>query len=204
MQVMCRCGQAFLIPDERYPYRVCCHLCGRKFNVLDDGVTFDETEAAPIPSAQVDPGTIQVEPVLSLPSSDASSFVTERMRNDPAQSTAEAKLKAELRLIDLLWKTERQSHSLDPLFGIMIRPSKKLSVIVGLEFLVGWSVLIAIALSTRDRACLCPGTIGIAVSVFFPAYIYRSAHAYEKAESEWQSKRALAIAKSGLPAPPDS
>ncbi len=186
MRVTCRCGQWFTILNEQFPHRVSCHVCGRHFHVLDDGGFIDADD---IPDAPAIPNTaIQV---------DTSSNVTANPPEDTLLA-AEAKLNADLFLIDLLWKTERMSHSLILMFGFTILPSKTLSVALGLAFVALCCILFALAISTNNQAWLCPGSIGVAISIFVPIYIYVTAHRLEKAEAKWQSKRAQAIAKSGL------
>lgn len=186
MRVACRCGQWFTILNERFPHRMCCHVCGRHFHVLDGGGFIDATD---IPDAPEEPNTaIQV---------DTSSNVTMNPSEDALQA-AEAKLNADLFLIDLLWKTERMSHSLFIMFGFTILPSKMLSVAIGLVFVALWCILFALAISTNNQVWLCPGSIGVAISIFVPIYIYVTAYRLEKAEAKWQRKRALAFAKSGL------
>jgi hypothetical protein len=39
MRVTCHCGLAFKIEPGRFPHRVSCHACGRKFLALEDGQT---------------------------------------------------------------------------------------------------------------------------------------------------------------------
>ncbi len=202
MQVHCRCGQEFTIEAERFPHKVRCHACGHRFNVLADGTTLDGDRpdrtgdvAAPLVAA------IQAKPILAvLPSNAASAHLAAGFPDGRLDAEAKAKLKADLRLIDLLWETERDLHALIPWLGISIMPTKTLAVAVGLAFFSGWGVLFAAFLLDHDPGWLCPGTIGAAISVFFPVHIYGKAHGFEKAEAKWQAKRAVAIGKSRLPA----
>jgi hypothetical protein len=43
MQVHCRCGQPFTVPDARFPHHVGCHVCGHKFIVHEDAATASAT-----------------------------------------------------------------------------------------------------------------------------------------------------------------
>ncbi len=174
MNVTCRCGQGFNIQADRYPHRVGCHVCGRRFNVWSDGSTIatDEIDAAPPP---LDTMAIQAEPP---PYNSSSTGIAEGLPDD---------LQAELHVLDLQWASERDRYSLIPVFTIL--PSRMLSVAVGLIYLVCSGFLLEMALWTRSSEWSWASGIAVIFSVFVFAYFYKKAHGLRKAETGWLAKR---------------
>jgi hypothetical protein len=126
VNVTCRCGQGFNTQADRYPHRIGCHVCGRHFNVWSDGSIIDLGENTSRATA-FESAAIQAEPVLSLSTAPSSTSFALGLPDD-ANPAAATKLQADLRLIDLQWQSDRKLHTLIPVIGIMIMPSKMLSV----------------------------------------------------------------------------
>jgi hypothetical protein len=199
MQIACRCGQSFTIGGTAFPHRVGCHMCGKHFLVLNSGETIDIDPTA----TPVDLTAIQVANALALGRPPVSEICTEETKlylQNESQAGARAKLEADLRILDLQWNIERGAYSLIPFFKFAVMPSRRLSAILGMVFLGCLALQIAFGIELHDRGWLCPGAFGVSAGVFLPIYVYRRAHEFEKAESEWRRKRAMAIAKSGLDA----
>ena len=193
---ICRCGQTFTIHADRFPHRVCCHVCGRHFNVLDTGqaVEFAEPSLVNVTTA------IQPEPALPVPMGRSSAIVTEETKDhfgtEGEVVTDEDKRLAEVKLIDYMWKLERESYSLLPFFGLEIMPSKLIATIaavLAVTFILFLCVLIGGLSFTTGH--LCPGVFGIGLSGFFPVHLFKLAHDFEQAEAAWLRKRTTAIAK---------
>src|SRR5262245_50981149 len=144
MDIYCRCGQPFTIGDASFPHRVGCHACGRHFLVLDTGEFIDvDPEAQP-----VDLTAVQVAHAIAAGRMPSAEICTEEIKDTfapPSWQDAHTRLRTDLRLIDMLWDIERTGHSLIPAFGIILIPRKSMSAVLGLAFLVCWSVLVALA-----------------------------------------------------------
>jgi hypothetical protein len=200
MQVHCRCGQEYTAYD-RFPHKIRCHQCGRHFCVLDDGRTIelDDSELAPPVGQTVPPSAVQSAPTLSFKDSSPAICTDATMDQTATPSNSSVpmtKVLADVRLIDLQWEAESLDYVL---FPFPIAPTKKLSIIVAIVVIALWAISMTIALEIGNRELLCPIQIGVAVSFFLPVFIYRRAHLFEKAESNWLRRRALAIARSTSP-----
>jgi hypothetical protein len=197
MRVQCRCGQEFnLRGDGLFPRKVHCFACGQFFNVLDDGSILQATSGKAAAS-QVDSSAVQAKPVLVVtPPTPAAAICTEATKDNLEMSPSdEAKLEADLKLVDYLWKHEREHHSLLPFFLGTLLPTKRMSLFVGLTFLAVWIAAFGVGISEGTGLWLCPWSVGLLMTILLPMHIYRKAHAYEQAEATWQRKRVMAIAK---------
>lgn len=197
MQIACRCGQPFTIPDESFPHRVGCHTCGRHFLALSDGDIIDiDSKATPI-----DLTAIQVAHAIAAGRAPNSEFLADETKNridQASRANAQTRLRADLHVLDFMWNTEREAYSLVPVIGIAILPTTLLTMIFAVLFGGFWSAFIGLAYLLGWRDWMYSAAPAVAISTYIPVHIYMKTHEYEKAKSEWQRKRALAIAKSGL------
>lgn len=195
MQVHCRCGQEYTAYD-RFPHKIRCHQCGRHFCVLDDGRTMELGDGDPAASDEpAQPTAVQSAPTLSFKDSSPAICTDAALEQaaPPRNSSAPMdKVLADLRVIDLQWEAESLDYLL---FPFPITPTKKLSVLVAIIIVTIWAISMTIALETGNLELLCPIQVAVA-ALFLPVFIYRRAHLFEKAESDWQRRRALAIARS--------
>ena len=202
VRALCRCGQPFVFRAENFPHRVSCHVCGLHFVVLDTGEIVDHTNAdrASHPGKSIPSTAIQLKSPSLVGDGGSTAIAGEenfqRLKEASADSAMEVHGIADLKLIDLTWKVERLGYSLIPFGGIQIMPSKQSALYIGLALLIAWLCAFGPALMTDHGGLL--GLVlrfGVAPSLFLPFYIYVRAHAYEKAERDWQRKRIVAIAK---------
>jgi hypothetical protein len=194
MQVHCRCGQEYTAYD-RFPHKVRCHQCGRHFCVLDDGRTLELDELAPPEEQPVPPSAVQLAPTLSFKDTSPAICTDAAMNKTATPSNSSVPLSqvlADLRMIDLHWEAESMDYLL---FPFPITPTKKLSILIAIVGIAIWAISTSVALEMGNTDFLCPIQIAVVFSIVVPVFIYRRAHAYEKAESDWLRRRALAIAQ---------
>ena len=198
VHTLCRCGQPFMFRAEQFPHRLSCHVCGRHFDVFEDGeiVDLDDQTGGKAPSSTA----IQPEASRRIGASHSTALAVdgtiERLKETSARATLDVKNQADVKLIDLLWKTERPGYSLIPFAGIQIMPSKQSALYIGLGLFIAWLCAFGPARMTNNGGRFSLALrLGVGPSVFLPIYIYVRAHAYEKAERAWQRKRIVAIAK---------
>jgi hypothetical protein len=196
--VSCQCGQQFAVGTGPFPKKISCYVCGNKFTVLDSGEKIETSGSNPnVKPMPIKSSGIQ-EDTGNLPTETSTiRFGTAKNTSSFTTSSEDSSAALGIDMMDLAWKAERAQYAVIDMFGILIVPTRRLSVIIFVSSLVGWFAIAS--LLRRLEVEVKWNYLLFIVNIFgmiIGTWMYPRGKRYERAEQDFRSKRLAAIKKS--------